>query len=200
MTTAAHTDDSFDGFQVDMPAESGPGDARVGASSGAGAEPALTLAESRRILQSINRSLDLWDNQDYAKQCREEIGAVLDDLSVLGVLVDWERITAQLGRAFSANIITRDEWLDGQRAKIVARDYDDVDETALLLVGEASITVKQDDVENACRRAGVIERVTGVKTQAFVVTHYDWPAEIAAIAGQLQVAIIQHDSLYHTDE
>lgn len=200
MTTVAPADDSFDGCQVEPPAESAPSATRVDASSGAVAEPVLTIAECNRILQGINRRLDHWDNLDYAKQCREEIGAVLDDLSVLGVLADWERITAQLARAFDDNLITRDEWLDGQRAKIVARDYDDVDESALLLVGEASITVKQDDVENACRRAKVIEQATGIKTQAFVVAHYAWPAEIAAIAGQLWVAIIQYDSIYHTDE
>ena len=137
----------------------------------------------------------------YEDLCRYAIAAVLDGLVGLAVLADRERINGQLLQARGAGMITRDEFLDGLYADIIARDIADNDQADLLLVGECSITFNRGDLETAARRAAVIGRVTGVRTQAFLVTHYgDWPEEIAETARQLNVAVIWHQSPDHGDD
>ena len=159
------------------------------------------ISEITRTQRSISRDIAYWDAVAYADYCRDEIGIILDQCPLLAVLADRERIKGQLLQARGDGLITRDEFLDGLYADIIARDIADNDHADLLLVGECSITFNRGDLETAARRAAVIARVTGVRTQAFMVTHYgDWPEEIAETARQLNVAIIWHQSPDHGDD
>lgn len=193
--------DDSDGFRAETPTESVQDNAGVGADGWSVSESAQTMAEITRLQRSVSRRLAYLDALAYVDYCREEIVAILYDFLMLAVLADREHINNQLARARADRLITRDELLDGLRADIIARDWTDDDHADLLLVGECSITFNRDDLEIAARRADIIGRVTGVSTQAFLVTHYgDWPADIAEIARQLNVAVLQHQDPDHIDE
>ena len=159
-----------------------------------------TIAENTRSLREIEGHVGRWRGADYENLCRVEIGAVLDGFLNVAVLADRERIKLQLENARADNLITRAQYLDGLRPDIIARGHADKDEVELLMVGECSITFNRGDLETAYRRAKVIEQVTGVRTQAFLVTHRNWPPEIEDVARQLRVAIIQHQSDEHADQ
>ena len=164
------------------------------------ADHSQTIADNTRVTRRLNGHVGRLRGAGYEDDCRDEVAGILDGFLDLAVLADRGRIKSQLERARADRNITREQFLDGLRPDIIARDIDDNGEAELLLVGECSITFNRRDVETAYRRARVIEQVTGVKTQAFVVTHYDWPEEIAEVAQQFQVAIIQHQSDEHADQ
>ena len=165
------------------------------------AELSQNVAENNRRIRRMDGHVGRLRGAAYEDRCREEVDTILDGLVGVAVLVDRARIKGQLLQARVAGLITRAEYLDGLRADIIARDQADDDHAGLLLVGECSITFNRDDLETAARRADIIGRVTGVSTQAFLVTHYgDWPADIAEIARQLNVAVLQHQDPDHIDE
>ena len=165
------------------------------------AELSQNVAENNRRIRRMDGHVGRLRGAAYEDRCREEVDAILDGLVGVAVLVDRARIKGQLLQARVAGLITRAEYLDGLRADVIARDWTDDDHADLLLVGECSITFNRDDLEIAARRADIIGRVTGVSTQAFLVTHYgDWPEDIAEIAQQLNVAVLQHQDPDHIDE
>lgn len=156
------------------------------------AEHSKTIAENTRLLRQLNGHVGRLRGAGYEDHCRDEVAGILDGFLDLAVLADRVRIKSELERARAHRVLTREQYLDGLRPDIIARDIDDDDEAVLLLVGECSITFNRGDVETAYRRARVIEQVMGVKAQPFVVTHYDWPEGIEEVARQFQVAIIRH--------
>ena len=194
----------------------------IAANTGAIAEHSQTIAEHSRIIAENSRviaelSQNVAENNRRTRQmeghvgrlrgaayedlCRYAIAAILDGMVRAAVLADRERINEQLLEARGDGLITRDEYLDGLYADIIARDKADEDHADLLLVGECSITFNRNDLETASRRAGIIGKVTGVRTQAFLATHYgDWPEDISEVARQLNVAVIHHQSPDHVDE
>ena len=192
--------ESFDDFRDETRAEFGRVNARIDANTDAIAANTSAIAENTRVLREIEGHVGRWRGADYENLCRAEIGAVLDGFLNMAVLADREGIKLQLENARADNLITRAQYLDGLRPDIIARGHADKDEAELLMVGECSITFNRGDLETAYRRAKVIEQVTGVRTQAFLVTHRNWPPEIEDVARQLQVAIIQHQSDEHADQ
>ena len=135
----------------------------------------------------------------YEDRCRYEIGVILDGWLDGPVLADRDRINAQLRQARQGGIISREQYLDGLRPDIIAREIGDSDQTGRLAVVEASVTFNRSDLENAARRAAVISSVTGVNTAAFVATHADWPDEVDSLAQQLGVTIIRHEDPDYVD-
>ena len=77
---------------------------------------------------------------------------------------------------------------------------DDETHAERLAVVEASVTFNRRDLENAARRAAIIARVTGVLTDGFVATHYEWPDDVGEAAEQLGVTIIRRESEEHADD
>ena len=196
--------EGFDDFRVETRGEFGRVNARIDANTDAIAENTRAIAENTRAIAENTRAVrrleghvGRWRGEDYENLCRHAISGILDEFLKSAVLADRERIKSDLENARTSNRITRAQYFDGLLPDIVACDRADEDEVELLLVGECSITFNRSDLETAYRRAKLIEQVTGVKTQAFLVTHYDWPAEIAEVARQFQVAIIQHQSDAH---
>lgn len=185
--------ESFGDFRDETRAEFGRVNARLD-------ENTRAIADNTRAVRRLEGHVGRLRGAAYEDLCRGAITTILDGLLHTPVLADRERINGQLLLARRDRLITRDEYEDGRLPDIIARDYDDVDEAALLMVGECSITFNRGDVETAYRRAKLVERVTGVETQPFVVTHYDWPPEIAEFARQLQVVIIQRQSDEHADQ
>ena len=133
----------------------------------------------------------------YEDSCRYYIGVILDGYLDGPVLADRERINVQLRKARRNDDISRAEYEHGLSPDIIARAEDDLNQNDLLAVVEASITFNRRDLENAAQRAAIIAKVTGVRTAAFVATHYPWPEDMDAAAEQLGVTVIQRESEEH---
>ena len=136
----------------------------------------------------------------YEDSCRYYIGVILDGYLDGPILADRERINEQLRKARRNNIISREEYEHGLSPDIIARAEDDAAQADQLAVVEASITFNKRDVENAAQRAAIIARVTGVRTVAYVATHYPWPDELETMAQQFGVTIIRKESEAHASD
>ena len=138
--------------------------------------------------------LDHLVNQFYAKICRDEICAVLDDWLDTPVLADRDAIHGQLLDLRHSGLITRSELKDGIRISLIVRAYTDKAHSGPLFAGMALVSCRRKAVETAARRAAVIAKVTGVPTVAFLAVHRAWPAEADEAARQLGVTLVRYRS------
>ena len=149
--------------------------------------------ENKRILLRLEGQVGELRGKSYEEACRDKIGAILDGFLDGPVLADRDALKHLLLQARRRDEISRYEYLQALSVDIVAREVDDEEQTGRLAVVEVSVSFNRDDLETAARRAEIIRRVAGVRTDAFVATHQGWPDEINAIARQLGVAIIRHE-------
>ncbi len=145
-----------------------------------------------RVVRSLQGSVGQLRGDSYELKCAEQIDAVLDGHLSSAVLADRERVNTLLRNARRTGLISREELQDGYNVDIIARPYDDADETDILAVVEASITFNRQDLETVTRRAALIGRITGVVTAGYLVTHHDWPADMDTTARELGVTIVQY--------
>ncbi len=162
-------------------------------------ETTRRLDENIRITRRLEGHVGRLVGASYEDLCRAEIDSVLDEWLDRPVLADRERISALLQEARWNNEISRSDYLDGRRADIIARAFNDENHSGPLAVVESSVTFNRNDLQSAARRAEVIGRVLGVATAAFVVTNNDWPPEVGNLAQQLGVTIIRHEAPEFTE-
>ena len=153
------------------------------------------LDETIQVTRSIRGAVGALRGDSYEDLCRKEIGVILDGWINRPVLADREQIGSLLRHARWRNEISRDEYLDGLRPDVIAHETVGKSKPAHYAIVEASITFNRRDLENASRRAAIIARVTGAKTDAFVATHSaDWPEVVGHAAQSLGVTIIRHEA------
>ena len=145
-----------------------------------------------RNVRSLQGSVGQLRGDSYENKCSAEIEGILDGYLKNAVLADRNRITAAFRNARDNGLITREEFLDHYRPDIIARTAHDDREAEGLAVVEVSVTFNREDLETSGRRAQLIGRVTGVPTSAYLVTHHEWPADMATLAQTLGVTIIRH--------
>lgn len=155
------------------------------------------LGENTRAIRRLEGHVGRLIGRTYEEQCRYEIGAILDDWHVGGVLADRQVINTKLLQARESGTISRDDYLNGLRPDIIARVNADVEHSGPLAVVEVTVTFNRGDLETAARRAAIIAGVTGNSVSAFVVTHEEWPDDVNAVAEDLGVTIIRHEDPYH---
>lgn len=155
------------------------------------------LGENTRAIRRLEGHVGRLIGRTYEEQCRYEIGAILDDWQVGGVLADRQLINTKLLEAREIGSISRDDYLNGLRPDIIARANTDIEHSGPLAVVEVSVTFNQNDLENAAHRAAIIAGVTGNSVSAFVVTHNEWTEDVNAAAEDLGVTIIRHEDPYH---
>ena len=158
------------------------------------------ISENTRELRRLSSRVGNLIGASYEDFCRQRIGIILDGLLERPALADWELVNDQLREMRHHGLITRAEYDDGMSADIIACAKAAVAQPDMLFVGEVSITFNRGDLETAARRAALIGRAVGVPTFAFLVTNYGWPDEADAVARQLGVTIIRHESDKHTDD
>ncbi len=164
------------------------------------AETNRKLDENTRIVRTLRGHVGRLLGQSYEDLCRREISVILDGLLDRPALADRGQIDRLLLQARRNNEISRNEYQDGLRVDIIARDGDDESQTARFAVVEVSITFNQGDLETAARRAEIIGRVTGARTDAFVATHHAWPDEANEAARRLGVVLIRNEAPEYEDE
>ncbi len=165
------------------------------------------LDKHTRLFSDINLSIRRMEGHvgrlrgdSYEGLCTREIGVILDGWIDRPVLADRELISFTLRHARWCNQLSRSEYLDGLRPDIIAHETTGKTKPAHYAVVEASIPFNRGDIENAARRAEIISRVMGCQTDAFVVTHHEWPVDANEAARQLGVTIIQHQAPEHETE
>ena len=143
-------------------------------------------------IRRIDGSLGQLRGEAYEDACAAEIDGILDGYMEYAVLADRARIRSPFLNARREGLISREQFLDGNRPDIIARAGQDAEESEALAVVEVSITFNREDLENAARRAELIGRVTGIPAAAYLVTLYEWPSEMNVAARDLGVTIIRH--------
>ena len=144
------------------------------------------------VVRRMEGSLGRFRGETYEKRCADIIDELLMDYFAYAQPLDREPINYQLAQFRHDGLISRQEYIDGRNADIIAHDAFADGEEQRWAVVEVSITFNRNDLENAARRAAVIANVFGVRTQAFVVTNSPWPDDVNAIAEQLNVNIVRN--------
>ena len=101
-------------------------------------------------------------------------------------------ISILMGRAIDAGIVSEDEAEDMELADIIIRGQDP-DEITVYAVVETSITVREDDIERASRRAAILRRATGGTVHAVVVGE-------AAASADLEFAKLENVTFFQLME
>lgn len=160
-----------------------------GAESGAD----IPMDETLAALKSMVRQLEGELSELYSRKCASRIILVLVDHFVAGTLADLDDVLIQARRNGQ---LTRQQFNDVGFADIIAQgtplDHDAGD-APILAVIETALSLNQQDVRNAHRRAGMVQELTGRTTAAFCVAHYLWSDDLANIAAGLGVTLIHHE-------
>ena len=151
------------------------------------------IDESRRdVIRQVNGSIGRLRGEAYERKCAAQLDAILVDHFRYAVEYDRTAIIDRLVQARHDRLISRAEYIDARNVDIIAQEKAGYDEDQHLAVVEVSITFNQDDLETAARRAPIIGRVFGLRTDAFVATNGPWPDEVNEVAQRLGVTIVQH--------
>ena len=188
---------SFEEFREETREQFREVNKRIDENSGALVETNRLLSENTASTKRLEGHVGRLRGISYEDSCRYYIGVILDGYLHSPVLADRELINNRLRKARRDELISRQEYEHGLSPDIIARAEDDESHTERLAAVEASVTFNQRDLENAATRAAIIAKVTGVRTDAFVATHYEWPDDVGAAAEQLGVTIIRRESEEH---
>ena len=151
------------------------------------------IDESRRdVIRQMNGAIGRLRGETYERKCAEKLDTILVDHFRYAVEYDRTAIIDRLVQARHDRLISRAEYIDARNVDIIAQEKAGYDEDQHLAVVEVSITFNQDDLETAARRAPIIGRVFGLRTDAFVATNGPWPDEVNEVAQRLGVTIVQH--------
>lgn len=151
------------------------------------------IDESRQdVIRRMNGFEGRFRGQTYERKCAEKIDSILVDHFRYAVEYDQTALTERLVQARHDRLLTNAEYQDARNVDIVAYEKPAPGVAEHLAVVEVSITFNQDDLETAARRAAIISRVFGLRTDAFVATNGPWPEEVNEVARQLQVTVVRY--------
>ena len=151
------------------------------------------IDESRQdIIRQMNGFRGRFRGETYERKCAEKIDAILVDHFHYAVEYDRTTLTDRLVQARHDRLLSSEEYQDARSVDIVAREKPTPGVAEHLAVVEASITFNRNDLETAARRATIIGRVFGLRTDAFVATNAPWPNEVDEVARQLGVTIVRY--------
>ena len=145
------------------------------------------------IACQLVRQLDGMLDELYEEKCSEQIELVMVDHFVNIVLADRSNINNLLLQARRDGRLTRQQFDQGRVVDIIARGALIDDQSEIQAVVEVSVTINEQDVHNARRRAVLLQNLTGVNTKAFCVANAPWPDELDDEADQLGVTLIRYE-------
>jgi len=151
------------------------------------------IDESRQdVIRRMNGFEGRFRGETYERKCAEKIDSILVDHFRYAVEYDQTALTERLVQARHDRLLTSEEYQDARNVDIVAYEKPAPGVADHLAVVEVSITFNRDDLETAARRAAIIGRVFGLRTDAFVATNGPWPEEVNEVARQLQVTVVRY--------
>lgn len=141
-------------------------------------------------LKTMIRDLDNELRELYTRKCACRIGLVLVDHFADATLVDFDHTLVQARRSRQ---LTRQQFDDVRVVDIIAQGTPDDGDAPILAVIATSLSINQQDVRNAHRRAGMIQELMGRTAAALCVAHYRWSDDLTDIAAGLGVALIHYE-------
>jgi hypothetical protein len=99
------------------------------------------------VVRRMEGSLGRFRGETYEKRCAEKIDAILVDHFGHAEVVDRAAINRQLAQARQDGVLSRQEYLDGRNADIIAHDTLADGTEQLWAVVEVSITFNRNDLE-----------------------------------------------------
>ena len=147
---------------------------------------------ARTVIRRVEGSIGRLRGGTYESQCAAAIDAILVDHFHHAVEADRETVISRMVQARHDRLISREEYLDARNVDIIAHEKPAQGVAEHLAAVEVTITFNRDDLETAARRAAIIGRVFGLRTDAFVATNGAWPDEVDEVALQLGVTIVRH--------
>lgn len=154
-----------------------------------------TMKVSREIGTLRGRVGHLF-GQGYEEECREQIDAILIHHLDNPTLVDRARFRDDMQAIRVRGIISRNEYQQVRAIDIVASDAADDGTIVKYGVVEVSYTVNNDDIDKAATRRAIVQRATGVSTDAFFITNNAWPETLSEYAAGKGVTVIRYESKY----
>ena len=134
--------------------------------------------------------------QGYEEECREQIDAILIHHLDNPTLVDRSRFRDDMQEIRIRGIISRNEYQQVRAIDIVASDAADDGTIVKYGVVEVSYTVNNDDIDKAATRRAIVQRATGISTDAFFITNNAWPETLSEYAAGKGVTVIRYESKY----
>ena len=144
---------------------------------------------ARQLVRQVGDMLD----ELYEEKCSEEIELVMVDHFTDIALADRSSIKNLLVQARRDGRLTRQQFDQGRVIDIIAHGTPIGDQLEIQAVVEASVTINEQDVHNARRRAVLLQNLTGVNTRAFCVANAPWSDELNDEADQLGVTLIHYE-------
>lgn len=129
----------------------------------------------------------------YEQNCSEQIELVMVDHFADIALTDRSTINNLLLQARRDGSLTRQQFDQGRVIDIVGRGTPIGEQVEVQAVVEVSVTINEQDIHNARRRAILLQNLTGDNTRAFCVANALWSDELDDEAGQLGVTLIRYE-------
>ena len=138
--------------------------------------------------------------ESYKKGCADSIIVILIDHFRNPVRIAHQQFHASMAELRHNGLISREDFVQVCATDIVACEQRVDGSIARYAIIEASITVNSSDIATASRRAAILRRATGIPTEAFFATHYDWPETLAEFAAAHGVTIVKHEARHYVSE
>ncbi len=129
----------------------------------------------------------------YEQKCSEQIELVMVDHFADIALTDRSTINNLLLQARRDGSLTRQQFDQGRVIDIVGRGTPIGEQVEVQAVVEVSVTINEQDIHNARRRAALLQNLTGVNTRAFCVANALWSDDLDDEADQLGVTLIHYE-------
>ena len=149
------------------------------------------IDENTRSIRTLTGQMGELRGEAYERRCAEQVDAALFDHFDFAVLADRTSINRQLARARRSGLLTREEYEGGRNVDIIAQEQSEGETPSRLAAIEVSVTFNADDLKNAAQRAATIARITGIPTEAFLITRNTWPETVTNMAAQSGVTIVR---------
>ncbi len=149
------------------------------------------IDENTGSIRTLTGQVGELRGEAYERRCAEQVDAALIDYFDFAVLADRTSINRQLVQARRGGLLTREEYEGGRNVDIIAQEQTEGETPSRLAAIEVSVTFNEDDLKNAAERAATIARITGIPTEAFLLTRNPWPETVATVAAQSGVTILR---------
>lgn len=160
-------------------------------------------ADVQRLTESVQRLTQGYQRLDgqvgnlrghsYEQKCSEEIELVMVDQFADIALIDRSNINNLLLQARRDGRLTRQQFDQGRVIDIIGRGTPIGEQSEVQAVVEVSVTINEQDIHNARRRAILLQNLTGVSARAFCVANTLWSDELDDEADQLGVTLIRYE-------
>ena len=148
----------------------------------------------RTDMNSMRGTLGNMRGESYEKKCAENLPVILHQHIIDVVVLDRASIQNELLAARRAGVIDSAQLVDANHVDIVCKGRSDESGDDVVGAVETTFTMNQNDVDTARRRADILRRVFhSQRVMAFCASHAMWSDELAEVAADVGVILVQHE-------